>query len=114
RRRHTRSKRHWSSDVCSSDLEVDLQFQNGERRTYERLRTPPIPAVMLVPMLDDDTVVLIREYGVGKEEYQLTLPKGALDPGEDWRTAGKRELKKEAVTAAKKRTQEIPMSVSQG
>src|SRR5699024_11600324 len=24
RRRHTRSKRDWSSDVCSSDLEIEL------------------------------------------------------------------------------------------
>src|SRR5207249_7581432 len=26
RRRHTRSKRDWSSDVCSSDLQVALAF----------------------------------------------------------------------------------------
>lgn len=84
--------------------EVDLRFQNGVERTYERLRTPPIPAVMLVPMLDDDTVVLIREYGVGMEQYQLTLPKGSLDPGEDWRVAGNRELQEEAGYAANKLT----------
>src|SRR5699024_12160559 len=28
RRRHTRSKRDWSSDVCSSDLEADYIFEN--------------------------------------------------------------------------------------
>src|SRR5699024_11892791 len=28
RRRHTRSKRDWSSDVCSSDLEA-IEFQNA-------------------------------------------------------------------------------------
>src|SRR5699024_11456915 len=26
RRRHTRSKRDWSSDVCSSDLTCDVEF----------------------------------------------------------------------------------------
>src|SRR5699024_11584707 len=26
RRRHTRSKRDWSSDVCSSDLDIYLKF----------------------------------------------------------------------------------------
>ncbi|HLR18198.1 MAG TPA: ADP compounds hydrolase NudE [Alcanivoracaceae bacterium] len=94
--------------------EVDLRFQNGAERTYERLRTPPIPAVMLVPMLDEDTVVLIREYGVGKEEYQLTLPKGALDPGEDWRAAGHRELQEEAGYGAKKLTWLKRMTLSPG
>src|SRR5699024_11458036 len=30
RRRHTRSKRDWSSDVCSSDLGADLAQQGTE------------------------------------------------------------------------------------
>src|SRR5207249_5220403 len=29
RRRHTRSKRDWSSDVCSSDLEADDALERG-------------------------------------------------------------------------------------
>src|SRR5699024_11930001 len=29
RRRHTRSKRDWSSDVCSSDLEVEYLVNNA-------------------------------------------------------------------------------------
>src|SRR5207249_6480890 len=36
RRRHTRSKRDWSSDVCSSDLPIGLRLRhyrpNGERQ----------------------------------------------------------------------------------
>src|SRR5699024_11548461 len=31
RRRHTRAKRDWSSDVCSSDLGVDLAIDRGSR-----------------------------------------------------------------------------------
>src|SRR5207249_7754962 len=31
RRRHTRSKRDWSSDVCSSDLSPQRVFQYGRR-----------------------------------------------------------------------------------
>lgn len=94
--------------------EVDLRFRNGAERTYERLRTPPIPAVMCVPLLDDDTVVLIREYGVGLEEYQLTLPKGALDEGEDWRTAANRELQEEAGYACRRLTWLKRMTLSPG
>src|SRR5207249_6788909 len=32
RRRHTRSKRDWSSDVCSSDLRVSLVEEEEEAR----------------------------------------------------------------------------------
>lgn len=82
--------------------ELHLRFTNGVERTYERLRTPPIAAVMMVPLLDDDTVVMIREYGAGTESYELTLPKGACEHGEDWRDAANRELKEEAGYGAKR------------
>ncbi|TVP53898.1 MAG: ADP compounds hydrolase NudE, partial [Halomonadaceae bacterium] len=31
--------------------EVQLRFSNGQERTFERLRTPPIAGVMCVPLL---------------------------------------------------------------
>jgi len=94
--------------------EMKIRFSNGEQRTYERLRTPPIAAVMMVPLLDDDTVVLIRDYGAGLEEYQLTLPKGALDDGEDWRDAADRELREEAGYGARRLTMLKRMTLSPG
>ena len=94
--------------------ELHIRFRNGEERTYERLRTPPIAAVMCVPLLDDDTVVLIREYGAGMERYELTLPKGAYEHGEDWRAAADRELKEEAGYGAGKLTLLKEMTLSPG
>src|SRR6267378_5940025 len=43
RRRHTRSLRDWSSDVCSSDLElelVDVRLVEDERRSEDHLGLP--------------------------------------------------------------------------
>lgn len=94
--------------------ELHVRFTNGEERTYERLRTPPIAAVMCVPLLDDDTVVLIREYGAGVEDYQLTLPKGAYEHGEDWQQAADRELKEEAGYGARRLTLLKQMTLSPG
>jgi ADP-ribose diphosphatase len=94
--------------------EMHIRFANGEERVYERLRTPPIAAVMMVPMLDEDTVVMIREYGAGMEEYQLTLPKGAYEHGEDWREAANRELKEEAGYGARKLSLLKNMTLSPG
>src|SRR5699024_12651691 len=37
RRRHTRSKRDWSSDLCSSDLKSSNSSNNHERTTQFRL-----------------------------------------------------------------------------
>jgi len=78
----------------------DLRFSNGVERTYERLLTGGSGAVMIVALLDDDTVALIREYGGGIDDYTLTLPKGAIDMGESLRSACNRELQEEIGYAA--------------
>ncbi len=41
---------------------LDLRFSNGVEVKYERLTSSTSGAVIVVPMLDDDTVLLIREY----------------------------------------------------
>lgn len=74
---------------------VDLRFSNGVERTYERLAPRGSGAVMVVAMLDDDTIALIREYAGGLDDYCLTLPKGAIDLGESLRDACNRELQEE-------------------
>lgn len=81
---------------------MELRFSNGVERTYERLVTGGAGAVMMVPMLDDETFLLIREYGAGIEDYCLTLPKGAVDLGETVLDAANRELKEEVGYGANK------------
>jgi ADP-ribose diphosphatase len=84
--------------------EVDLAFSNGARRTFERLTASGRGAVFIVPMQDQDTVLLVREYGVGLDRYELGLPKGRIDPGETALEAANRELQEEAGFAARKLT----------
>jgi ADP-ribose diphosphatase len=75
--------------------EMDLEFSNGVRRTYERMPGSGRGAVIVIPMLDDDTVLLIREYAVGLHAYELGPPKGRLERGEDVLEGANRELKEE-------------------
>lgn len=75
---------------------LDLEFSNGERRQYERLaRSSSHGAVLIVPMLNPETVLLVREYAAGIHRYELGLPKGKLDAGEDMLSGANRELKEE-------------------
>ncbi|MDF7679772.1 ADP compounds hydrolase NudE [Enterobacteriaceae bacterium ESL0689] len=73
---------------------VDLQFSNGVFRVYERMRPCDCEAVMIVPIIDDH-LILIREYAVGTESYELGFPKGMMEPGESMQQAANRELKEE-------------------
>lgn len=82
--------------------EIHLRFSNGEERTYEKLCSGGPGAVLIVPLLDENTVLLVREYAVGLEDYHLALPKGAIDQGENLLDAANRELKEEVGYGARK------------
>ena len=80
---------------------LDLEFSNGERRRFQRMHGRGHGAVVVVPMLDDDTVLLVREYAAGMHRYELGLVKGRIDAGETPLQAADRELKEEAGYGAR-------------
>ncbi|HEX7035033.1 MAG TPA: ADP compounds hydrolase NudE [Pseudomonadales bacterium] len=80
--------------------EIDLEFGNGVRRTYERMPGVGKSAVMVVAV-DGDELVLIREYCAGFHEIQLTLVKGAAEAEESLEEAANRELREETGLAAR-------------
>lgn len=82
--------------------EVGLEFANGTVVRYERLRSSPFGAVLVVPMLDDDTVLLIREYAAGVHRYELALPKGLIEPDENVLAAANREMMEEVGYAGRR------------
>jgi len=106
--------------VASSRLfrveELQLRFSNGVERTYERLvgRGTGHGAVMIVAMLDADHAVLVEEYCGGTDEYELSLPKGLIEPGEDVLAAANRELKEEAGFGARQLEHLTELSLSPG
>lgn len=83
---------------------LDLEFGNGERRRYHRLVSTSHGSVIIAALADPDTVLLVREYCAGTQRYELGLPKGRMDAGEDVLAAANRELKEEAGFGARKLT----------
>ena len=51
--------------------------------------------VNVIAITPDDHVVMIRQYRQGTRDITLEIPGGMVDPGEDFMTAGLRELKEE-------------------
>ena len=82
---------------------VDLEFSNGVRSVYERMKPSSREAVMIVAIVDDH-LILIREYAVGTESYELGFSKGLIDPGETVMEAANRELKEEVGFGARQLT----------
>ena len=90
---------HDRRELAAGDMlrveQVELEFPNGERRTYSRMKARGLGAVIIVPMLDATTVLLAREYAAGLHHYEIGLPKGRLERGESILEAAQREMKEE-------------------
>lgn len=96
--------------------QLQLRFSNGAERTYERLRGKAggLGAVMIVALIDAEHVLLVEEYCAGTESYELSLPKGLIDAGEDALQAANRELQEEAGFAARSLEFITELSLSPG
>ena len=81
---------------------IDVQFPNGVQVQWERLRSSSSGAVLVVPMRDRDTVLMIREYAAGVERYELALPKGRMEAGEIPEEAANREIMEEIGYGARR------------
>jgi len=84
--------------------QVDLTFSNGTKVEYERLKGSSRGGVLVVALYDKNTLLLVREYGVGVERHELMFPKGRIENNEPVETAANRELQEEAGYAARKLT----------
>ena len=95
--------------VASSKIftieQVEIQFSNGITCRHERLcPATSIGSVMMVPVLNNQHFMLIREYASGIGDYVLGFPKGGVKAGENYKDAANRELMEEAGYHADKIT----------
>lgn len=94
--------------------ELEMEFSNGEKRIYERLKAGSHGAVLIIPVLDDEHFLLIKEYAAGVEAYELAFPKGLIEPNEAVEVAANRELQEEAGYAGNKLTALKKISLAPG
>lgn len=78
--------------VVTLNLET-VTLPNGATVELEIVRHPGAAAI--VPMKDDRTVVLIRQYRLAAGGFIFEIPAGKLHPGEDPRLCAERELEEE-------------------
>jgi ADP-ribose pyrophosphatase len=78
--------------VVNLDVET-VTLPNGATVDLEIIRHQG--AVAIVPLKDDGTVLLIRQYRHAAGGYIYEVPAGKLEPGEDPRDCAARELEEE-------------------
>lgn len=87
---------------CFHIEQMTLRFSNGAEAQYERISSSPRGAVLIIPMLDQYTVLLVREYAGGTQRYELGLPKGRIEQDEQVEEAANREMMEEVGYAGRR------------
>ena len=98
-------------------FEIDsrlVQFSNGVERRLERIKGRLGPTVLIVPLLERETLVLVREYRAGTHTYELGFPTGTVGREEAIEEAASRELKEEVGFGAKQISRIKKLSVLPG
>jgi ADP-ribose pyrophosphatase len=76
------------------NLRVDtVRLPQGTLGTREIVEH--VPCVCVVPLDDEDNVVMVRQYRKPAGELLLEVPAGGMDPGESPQDAAQRELREE-------------------
>ena len=79
----------------------EVQFQRNGIETPDPFYVVSAPDwINVIPLLDDDRVVMIRQYRFGTESETLEIPGGMCDPGENALAAAHRELLEETGFSA--------------
>ncbi len=90
--RTLRTERRYAGRVF--DLIIDeVEYPSGRVGIREIARHPG--GAVVVPLQDDRTVVLVRQYRHPVDSYVIELPAGKLEPGEDPAHCATRELAEE-------------------
>ncbi len=79
-------------------FELVAKTMEPEEAPYYSLRLPDYAAI--VPLTDNDRIVVVRQYRPAVEQYSLELPSGIIDPGEQPDETARRELLEETGYAA--------------
>jgi ADP-ribose pyrophosphatase len=70
-----------------------IRLPDGQETKREYITHPG--AVVILPLLDDGTVLLERQFRYPNDRVFIEFPAGKIDPGEDHLVCAKRELQEE-------------------
>lgn len=73
--------------------DIVLQLGSGEQVTYQIIEKRD--TALIVPITNEGNLVLVKEYFYAIDEYQIGLPKGRIEGGENELDTANKELREE-------------------
>lgn len=82
--------------IHAKSFSVNLdEVQLPSRRVTERIRVQHPDAAALVPIMDDGSIMFVKQYRYSIQEETLEIPAGKIDPGESPEDCIRREFEEE-------------------
>lgn len=82
-----------------------MRFTDADGRAVQRDVVRHPGAVLVLPLIDDETFLMIQNYRIAPDETLWEFPAGKLESEEDPRDAGARELEEETGYSADRITE---------
>jgi ADP-ribose pyrophosphatase len=92
-----KSEKRYTGKIFSLIVD-EVEYLSGRRGVREVAEHPG--GAVVVPLLDDGTVLLVQQFRYPIKKELLELPAGKLDPGEDPQVCATRELEEETGYSA--------------
>ncbi len=92
REKTVKSERPYSGRIFGIRID-DVEYPSGSRGVREVVEHTG--GAVVVPLLDDGTVLLVRQFRYPLQKEIIELPAGRLNPGEDTQLCAARELEEE-------------------
>ena len=73
--------------------DIELEYNSGKKVTHQIIQKFDVS--IIVPIIDNQTLLLIKEYSTALDEYRLDLPGGKIDPGVSSIDTANKELQEE-------------------
>ena len=93
-------KRHLSYKVKNIKVYVDT-IEKPSGRTTDRIVIEYPEAVGILPILDTNEIIIVKQYRYAIKQDLFELPAGKIDPGEEIQEALRRELEEETGYTSK-------------
>ncbi len=93
-------------------VKENIVLPNGKKAIREIVDFPGASAIL--PVIDEDKILLIKQFRTSVHDWILEVPAGTLKPGEDPLSCAKRELEEETGYVAHKWTKLASILTSPG
>src|SRR5258708_1524966 len=95
-------------------IEVSVDTVTEGEKTYQREVVHHAGSAVIIPIFDDSTIALVRQYRHPAARYLMEAPAGTLRPGEEPAAGAARELEEELGLVAGRLEQLSEFFVSPG